>query len=99
MNKEFKKDWWNKNQSWIRDKNYSLEKIVEKEVKDMTPNERLLFDKGVESIKREICPVHGDVCKCPEQTKIYYWNQLELNELFIDTNGKPQFTTGSGNAV
>ena len=43
----------------------------------MTPEEKMLLDKGVEEMKGEICGIHGDVCGCSEDTKRKYWNEVK----------------------
>ena len=58
-----------KKQSWIKE--------MEKHINNMTPKERLELDKGVEEMKGEICPLHGDVCECSEDTKRKNWNERE----------------------
>ena len=50
-----------------------LHKIVRMTPEEMTPEEKFLFDKGVEEMKGEICSIHGDVCECSEDTKMEGW--------------------------
>jgi len=50
-----------------------LHKIVRMTPEEMTPEEKFLFDKGVEEMKGEICSIHGDVCECSQDTKMEGW--------------------------
>ncbi len=45
------------------------------EIVKMTPEEKIVFDKGVEEMKGEICGIHGDVCECSEDTKRKTWEE------------------------
>ena len=57
--------------------NRILDEIVKMTPEEMTPEEKMLLDKGVEEMKGEICGIHGDVCGCSEDTKRKYWNEMK----------------------
>ena len=48
------------------------------EIVKMTPEEKIVFDKGVEEMKGEICGIHGDVCECSEDTKRKIWEDRKI---------------------
>ena len=58
-----------------------LNNKIEKEIEKMTPEEKIVFDKGVEEMKGEICGIHGDVCECSEDTKRKIWEDRKIPKI------------------
>ena len=52
---------------------YAVLRAMEKHINNMTPKERLEYDKVVEEMEGEICALHGDGCECSEDTKRKMW--------------------------